>query len=167
VSDRLRYFVQIGCKKLLRRNSALRHCACSARLDELDVSYAHESEDEAEIRKFLVQRTQSRFLVAASARDDRKYLFVLASQQPFRRTGGRVTESLSGSHHMINPCLQSSRNREVVHRSCNNDFIGCQDFRHQFIRECKCFLMVFIVPFGRREGACNPIEINKRKRGSG
>ena len=36
-----------------------------------------------------------------------------------------------------------------------------------FIRECKCSLMGFVVVFGRREGACDPIEINKRERGSG
>src|SRR5229473_1538431 len=136
MSDRSRYFVQIGCKKFRGGNFALCHSTCSARLDELDVSYAHESEDEAQIRNFVVQCAQSRFLVVASARDDRKYLFVPASQQPFRLTRGRITESLSSSHHMINPCLQSSRNCEVVHRSCHNDFIGRQDFRHQFIREC-------------------------------
>src|SRR4029077_6331415 len=117
---------QIRCKKFLRRDSALRHSTCSASLDELDVSYAHESENEAQIRKFVVQRAQPRLLVVASARDDRKYLLVLPGQQPFRRACGRVTESLPSSHHMINPRLQSSRNCEVVHWSCNNDFIGCQ-----------------------------------------
>src|SRR5689334_18024542 len=142
LSDRSGYFVQIGCKKILRRDSALRHSTCSARLDELHVSYTHESEDEAEIRKFVVQCAQSRFFVASSARDDRKYLLVLAGQQSFGPTGSRVTESLSGPHYMINPCLQSSRNCEVVHGSCNNDFIRCQDFRHKFIRECNRSLMV-------------------------
>jgi hypothetical protein len=42
-----RYFVQIGCKIFLRGDSASRHRTCSARLDELDLSYAHETEDEA------------------------------------------------------------------------------------------------------------------------
>src|SRR6476646_4226089 len=72
------YFVQIGCKKILRRDPALRHSPCSARLDELDVGYTHEPEDETQIRNFVVQRAQSRFFVASSARDDRHYLFVRA-----------------------------------------------------------------------------------------
>ena len=141
------------------------HSTCSARLDELDVSDAHETEDEAQIWDFVVQCGQSRFLITATASDDRKYLF--ASQQPFWRTGGRIAESPTGSHDVINPCLQGSRNCEIVHRSCNYDFIGCLDFPHQFIREFKCSLMVLVVVFGRREGACNPIQVNKRKRGSG
>src|SRR5215469_2503630 len=75
-------------------------------------------------------------------------LLFLPASKPFGRTGGRITKSLSRSHDMINPCLQSSRNCEVAHRSCNNDFIGCKDFRHHFIREGKCSLMVFIEVFG-------------------
>src|SRR5216683_6755940 len=79
MSDRSRYFVQVRCKKFRGGDLALRHSTCSARLDELDVSDAHETEDEAQIRDLVVQCGHSRFLVTATAGDDRKYLFV--SQQ--------------------------------------------------------------------------------------
>ena len=81
MSGRPRYFVQIRCKKFRGGDLALRHSSCSARLDELDVGDAHETEDEAQIRDFVAQCGQSRLFITATAGDDRKYLF--ASQQPF------------------------------------------------------------------------------------
>jgi hypothetical protein len=134
-------------------------------MDETNVRKAHKGKDETQVRNLVIERGHWRtFGVAASTRDDHERLLPCAGQQAFGCAVSFVPESLPRPNDVIDPRLERSGNRKVVHGGCENDFVGFEKFGNQFVRERERLLVVFRVVFGRREGSRNPVDINEGER---
>src|SRR6516225_8401237 len=114
-----------------------------------------------------LERQSRAFDVAASTGDDRENLLSFSGQQAFWPASGRVPEGLSCADDVVDPRLQGSGNGKVVHRCCDNDFVGFDEFGNQFVRDREWLPVVLVVIFRRSEGSGNPIKVNKCERGFG